>query len=110
MRDTKPNVFYADKEKMFNYVLDREIPASDWKVIVYNLLNDPNNDWIYTKIEKETLKEGKIENSKELANDNNEVIGDHKEFANDINELVEDNEELNKEEEPMGDSIKDLSL
>lgn len=125
MRESKPNVFYADKEKMFGYVLDRGILAADWKAAVQSLLSDPENEWIYTKIEDR--KEGAKEETKNEAreNDVDEVKDDVDEIKDEsrsedkggvegdseygIDEKVEDKVE-GEVEERDGDDIRDILL
>jgi hypothetical protein len=94
MRSTKPNVFYANKGKMFNYVLEREVPVSDWKATVDDLLSDPNNNWIYTDTEKEIPKK----DNKESLEDYKESLEDDKEIPGVDEELQEDNKEQRSED------------
>jgi len=45
-----PNAIFADKEKMFEYVLKNNLPSSLWKSTIIDLLSKDTNDWIYQSL------------------------------------------------------------
>lgn len=54
MKETNPKAVYADKEKLFEHVLRKSIPSSQWKSAITDLLRDENNDWVFMNSQTNT--------------------------------------------------------
>ena len=113
LRETDPKIIYTDKSKLFDYAMKNNVPSSQWKELVYKLMVDKDNDWIFVEEQAQSQNNSvsiKHEDGNDFGNKDENIESDKQSINDDpenksipsIHE-IKVNDENNNEDNEIGD-------